>query len=85
MVGRGVGSDVGLGGGVAVAVGDGVAVGIRGVGDGLAVLVDVGPDCELEAVGGSAGSTVGAGAPEPEQLSSAPVKVKMTRRQIPGI
>jgi hypothetical protein len=86
-VGGKVGFGVGLGGRVAVAVGDGVAVGTTwvGLGDGLAMFVGVGPDCELEAVATSVGSTVGAGAPEPEQLSGAQVKVNMTRRQISGI
>jgi len=72
---------------VAVAVGDGVAVGTTwvGLGDGLAMFVGVGSDCEMEAVAPSVGSNVGAGAPELEQLSGAQVKVKMTRRQISGI
>jgi hypothetical protein len=72
---------------VAVAVGDGVAVGIRrvGLGDGLAVVVAVRPGCRLEVVAVSAGSTVGAVASEPEQLRGAQIKVKMTRRQTPGI
>jgi len=86
-VGGGVGSGVGLGDGVAVAVGDGVAVGTPGVGlgDRLAVFVGVGLVCELEVGAVSAGSTVGAGAPEFEQLRGAQVKVKMIRRQISGI
>jgi len=86
-VGVGVGSGVGLGGRVAVAVGDGVAFGIRGVGlgDGLAVFVAIGPACRLEAVTVPARSTVGAGVAEPEQLSGIQIKVKMRRRQIPGI
>jgi hypothetical protein len=69
---------------VVVAVGDGTTVGTRrvGLGDGLVVFVGVGPDCELEAAAASVGSTIGAGAPELEQLSGAQAKVKMTRRQI---
>ncbi len=86
-VGGEVESGVGLGGRVAVAVGDGVAVGTTWVrlGDGLAAFVGVGSDCEMEAMAPSVGSTVGVGVLEPEQLSGAQVKVKMTRRQISGI
>jgi hypothetical protein len=72
---------------MAVAVGNSVAVGVRGIGlgDGLAMAIAIGAGCWLKGVAVSAGSTVGAGAPESEQLRGAQIKIKMMRRQISGI